>query len=70
MLKQLNGITAGLLGLHGYPVESFPWSPARQAPAPADPAADRGAAAPRVAGSVARAPAPIDATLHAERTTS
>jgi hypothetical protein len=70
MCTQSNGLAAGLRGLHGYPVGWFPWSPARHPPAPADPAADRGAAAPRVAGSVARAPAPIDATLHAERTTS
>jgi hypothetical protein len=64
MLKQLNGIAAGLLGLHGYPVESFSWPPAGRAPAPADPAAGRGAAAPRVAEAVAREPAPIDAALH------
>jgi hypothetical protein len=59
MLKQLNGIAAGLLGLNGYAVESFSWSPA-----PADPAAGRGAAAPRAAEPVTREPAPIDAALH------
>ena len=64
MLKQLNGIAAGLLGLNGYAVESFSWSPAGLAPAPADPATGRGAAAPRAAEPVTREPAPIDAALH------
>jgi hypothetical protein len=63
MLKQLNGIAAGLLGLHGYPVESFSRSPTRQSPTPAN-QAGRGAASPRAAEPVAREPAPIDAALH------
>ena len=64
MLKQLSSIAAGLLGLHGYPVESFSCPPARRAPAFADPAAGLGAATPRVAEPVAREPASIDAALH------
>lgn len=38
MLKELNRITAGLLGLHGYPTQ--PWTPPAQDPAQ-DPARGR-----------------------------
>jgi len=63
MLKQLNGIAAGLLGLHGYPVEPISWAPTRPSPALADPAA-AAAAAPRVAIPTPREPAPAAAALH------
>ena len=64
MLKQLNGIAAGLLGLHGYPVEPISWPAKGPSSAPADPAARRNPAAPRVAEPVSRSPAPIDTALH------
>ena len=64
MLKQLNGIAAGLLGLHGYPVEPFSRPAPGPSPAPADPAASRNAVAPLVTEAVARQQAPFDAALH------
>jgi len=63
MLKHLNGIAAGLLGLHGYPVEPIS-SAACTSPAPADPASRRSAATSLVTEVVARERASHDAALH------
>lgn len=64
MLKQLNGIAAGLLGLHGYPAEPISWAATRPSPVPADPAARRNAGAPLVTEAVSRERIPHDAALH------
>jgi hypothetical protein len=64
MLKQLNGIAAGLLGLHGYPVEPISSTATRESRALADPVVGRGTVAPVVTEAVARAQAPLDAALH------
>jgi hypothetical protein len=64
MLKQLNGIAAGLLGLQGYPVKPFSWEAPRQPSTPSDPASIRPATAPGVAKPAARGHTAVGAALH------
>lgn len=64
MLKQLNGIAAGLLGLHGYPVEPFSSAAACQPPALSDPAVGRGSVVPRATEATVPERNPLGAALH------
>jgi hypothetical protein len=64
MLKQLNGIAAGLLGLHGYPVEPISSLATRRSSTLADPAAGRRPVAPLATEAAARKQAPFDDALH------
>jgi hypothetical protein len=63
MLKELNGIAGGLLGLHGYPVQPFSWGAQAESKPAAEPV-NVPRAKPRDPAPKARKPASVATALH------